>query len=179
MPRPQNVLRNIWTALISHKKVKVGRGFNPNPNLFLVRPVGSKSQIYVMASLTLTTLFSSSSRQSRLRWRREWCGSVVAGGIKGLHPDQLFTACNQGLWEFSIVIIDLSLRSSMLFVCSFIIKTMLHYIWMPPECMRTIHTLGFWPVIHTHMGFCRAEILAVSCHFFFKSRAFVWLNLIR
>ena len=88
-----------------HKAIKVGRGFNPN--LFSVRPVGSKSQLYFMVCLTSTTLVSS--HQSQLRWRREWPGSEVADGIKGLHPDQLFTSCNDGLSEFSIVFMDLSI----------------------------------------------------------------------
>ena len=69
----------------------------------------------------------------------------------GLHPDQsLSTSCNKGLWEFSILIMDMSLRSSKnccMFVCLFITKTMQCCIapgsWMPQVFMRIIHKNGF------------------------------------
>ena len=38
----------------------------------------------------------------------------------GLHPDLLLTSCNKGLWEFSILIIDLSSISSKKNCCMFV-----------------------------------------------------------
>ena len=66
--------------------------------------------------------YSGQLSQSRLRWRREWPVSEVAGGIKDLHPDQLFIAWYQGLWEFSIITTHLSLRKTrkLLYICLFV-----------------------------------------------------------
>ena len=48
-------------------------------------------------------------------------------------------------------------------------------------CDNIAHLLRKYDVctMYIWVSFCRAGILAVSCHFFLKSRAFVWLNLIR
>ena len=59
----------------------------------------------------------------------------------------------------------LEIIKQLLFVCLFVTKTMLHYTWMPQLGIPTIHTRGFWSVIHISLYWLAAPSINGKAEF--------------